>query len=666
MTQPTLIIDMEGEVIIFLKCPESLFAPWNEDVADPEPLESHGDVQKTDSGDNATQEGIHNKSEMDESTDNPAETLEPADTAMQSAAEIVDDSVTESANGPTTEPLDEQLQEARLDASLDGSIENGREIDFEVALQEPESDEHMRGDCFRIQVSAKHLTLASPIFKETLSGRWEEGLCLLKEGSVEIPIRDWDLEAFLILMNIFHCQVQKLPREVCLELLAKIAVLADCYQCQPLVRFFAEIWIGHLRRNIFPTIYSRDSMLWVWVSWNFRQLFEFEKSTSIAISQSNGLITSLDLPIPAKVIAQSRQVFEFTEIDEIYPALLNLRRQTSPFNAKITHDHLRPLKKLAQNLNAGAQALENAYKLGTGYDDLAVVLLEPSDKADTHCFDEMLNTSMALKAVDSSLRHTFNGQRSIQDTIILDIRAFQSDSIRQTQRGSDKLRADELAYTAFEQILCDLRPDVILVCQCQTNTNEVGNQFARQVCSSIDEATDISVLRLPWTQHESVMVKSFHPMYLEYMREAPNNSATKAVLQEYLFDAGFIIASNALAGRRITGYGLHNLKACARDGLAFIFTPQGVRHSYLWPSGSQFADTELVKKLKVLETSSEDENTSTLESVFSMLRIRSDRGRFGNDNAAEREAFQKDDILEEIGPIPKLPQGIIPLCGSLN
>jgi hypothetical protein len=28
--------------------------------------------------------------------------------------------------------------------------------------------------------------------------------------------------------------------------------------------------------------------------------------------------------------AQSRQVFEFTEIDEIYPALLNLRRPTLP------------------------------------------------------------------------------------------------------------------------------------------------------------------------------------------------------------------------------------------------------------------------------------------------------------------------------------------------
>jgi hypothetical protein len=40
MTEPTHIIDTEGEVIIFLKCPESPFAPWNEDVADPEQSES--------------------------------------------------------------------------------------------------------------------------------------------------------------------------------------------------------------------------------------------------------------------------------------------------------------------------------------------------------------------------------------------------------------------------------------------------------------------------------------------------------------------------------------------------------------------------------------------------------------------------------------------------
>lgn len=297
-------------------------------------------------------------------------------------------------------------------------------------------------------------------------------------------------------------------------------------------------------------------------------------------------------------------MFEFTEINKIYPALLNLRRPTLPFNAKVTHDHLRPLQKLAQDLKAGAQALKNTYKLGTGYDNLAVVLLEPSNKADTHCFDNMLNASMALKAVDSSIHHAFNGHRSIQNTIILDIRAFQSNSIHQTQGASDKLEANELAYTTFKQILCNLKPDIILVCQCQTNTNKVGSRFTRQACSSINKATDITMLRLPRTQHKSVIVKSFHPMYLEYMHKAPNNSTTKAVLREYLFNTRFIIASNALAGQSITGFGLHNLKACARDGPAFITTPQGVRISYLWTSGSDIASTELVEALKTLGISS--------------------------------------------------------------
>jgi hypothetical protein len=70
------------------------------------------------------------------------------------------------------------------------------------------------------------------------------------------------------------------------------------------------------------------------------------------------------------------------------------------------------------------------------------MLTHPRD--DTHCSDDTLNASTALRAVDSSLRHTFDGQRSIQNTIILDP-GIRSDSIRRTQSGSDKLRADELA-----------------------------------------------------------------------------------------------------------------------------------------------------------------------------------------------------------------------------
>ena len=119
----------------------------------------------------------------------------------------------------------------------------------------------MEDDCFRIQASAKHLILSSSVFKKTLTGEWKEGFHLLRKGSVEITT-SWDLDAFLILMRILHCQPQDLLQQISLELLAKVAVLADYYKCQAVVQFFADKWI-HVLEESFPSTYSRDLMLWV-------------------------------------------------------------------------------------------------------------------------------------------------------------------------------------------------------------------------------------------------------------------------------------------------------------------------------------------------------------------------------------------------------------------
>jgi hypothetical protein len=61
MTELTHIIDTEGEVIIFLKCPESLFALWNDNMVELELLKSYSNMQKRDNGNNATQEGFNKK-----------------------------------------------------------------------------------------------------------------------------------------------------------------------------------------------------------------------------------------------------------------------------------------------------------------------------------------------------------------------------------------------------------------------------------------------------------------------------------------------------------------------------------------------------------------------------------------------------------------------------
>lgn len=88
--------------------------------------------------------------------------------------------------------------------------------------------------------SAKHLMLASPVMKNTPSGGWKESDVFAKKGSIDLVIHDWGLEAFLLFMRIIHCQHQNLPSKVTLEMLAKIAVLADYYACPDTITFFCE------------------------------------------------------------------------------------------------------------------------------------------------------------------------------------------------------------------------------------------------------------------------------------------------------------------------------------------------------------------------------------------------------------------------------------------
>jgi hypothetical protein len=88
---------------------------------------------------------------------------------------------------------------------------------------------------------------------------------------------------------------------VSLELAAKIAVLADYYECNDLVGFIRDAWITCLREEL-PDTYTRNLILWLWVSWYFNMPMKFKKATSIAMSQSKDEINALELPIPARII----------------------------------------------------------------------------------------------------------------------------------------------------------------------------------------------------------------------------------------------------------------------------------------------------------------------------------------------------------------------------
>jgi hypothetical protein len=120
--------------------------------------------------------------------------------------------------------------------------------------------------------------------------------------------------------------------------------------------------------------------------------------------------------------------FDWTSLEEIRPALLQNAHGIR--GHKMATIHLQELDRVGLELGASPLARKNAAILATGYDDVVVVLLEPSDKAERVQYDVMKASSTALKLVDETLALAFAGQRGVDNTIILDRRPFRSAEIQ--------------------------------------------------------------------------------------------------------------------------------------------------------------------------------------------------------------------------------------------
>ncbi|KAL3475940.1 hypothetical protein BJX99DRAFT_258840 [Aspergillus californicus] len=164
---------------------------------------------------------------------------------------------------------------------------------------EPDPDPEPEKD-IRILVSAKHLTHSSPVFDRILNGYWNQGPELRDRGSVEIVVDGWDVDALLVVLNIMHADLLKVPRRLELEQVAKIAVIADHYGFQG-ISFVGNVWLDSLEDDT-EVSYSRDAILWLWLSYSFRRQERFKIYSVTCITQSNGPISSLGLPIPGKIV----------------------------------------------------------------------------------------------------------------------------------------------------------------------------------------------------------------------------------------------------------------------------------------------------------------------------------------------------------------------------
>ena len=136
-----------------------------------------------------------------------------------------------------------------------------------------------------MQVSSKHLAMASPVFKAMLSHGFSEGEALQTQGTAEIPLPDDDPAAMAILLEIIHTRGQRVPRKVSLTLLALLAIGIDKYQLQDASKFYADVWLNFSEDgydNLFNDIGSDliSQLMLLTVSWIFRKPCLFNMVTA--------------------------------------------------------------------------------------------------------------------------------------------------------------------------------------------------------------------------------------------------------------------------------------------------------------------------------------------------------------------------------------------------
>ncbi|APA12927.1 hypothetical protein SS1G_08403 [Sclerotinia sclerotiorum 1980 UF-70] len=152
----------------------------------------------------------------------------------------------------------------------------------------------------RILVSSKHMSLASPVFKAMLEGRFREGIELKTTGKLAVPLPDDDPAAMRILINIIHGRMNSVPLKIELELFTQIAILADKYQCKEVVRPFPSLWKNGLTTEW--TTSSTSIACWLCIAWHFELDSEFLEATQLIQAEGTCSLEETILPIPKLVV----------------------------------------------------------------------------------------------------------------------------------------------------------------------------------------------------------------------------------------------------------------------------------------------------------------------------------------------------------------------------
>ena len=149
-----------------------------------------------------------------------------------------------------------------------------------------------------MRVSSRHLSLASPVFKVLLNGKFQEACSFRDSGNVTISLPDDDPNVLETLFNIIHGRLRQVPPVYKRQWMCKLAVYVDKYELHEITSFFFKCWKNEA--DPFPEVLDKDLLDTLALSWIFSDDDLFSKMARVAFKQADGPIVNespLSLPL---------------------------------------------------------------------------------------------------------------------------------------------------------------------------------------------------------------------------------------------------------------------------------------------------------------------------------------------------------------------------------
>ncbi|ATY59837.1 hypothetical protein A9K55_006924 [Cordyceps militaris] len=232
---------------------------------------------------------------------------------------------------PPTEPFapwqDKEESETKTDP---GAAKQAAEETEETGEKSSAEDTKAIPPEYTFLVSSHILRHASRLFEKDLDpdGPWKQPE-VQPDGLRHKHLEGFDPQALSHVLNLIHFRTTQVPDNLEMEMLAKVAVIVDYFQCHEAMRFAVQSWIKEPNTNtvINELEFGRPLMLWLLIASVFKVQPILKRAITILVEEGTGPFDDLGLPISQDVISvidTSREAIITQLLNGIYQFKNNL------------------------------------------------------------------------------------------------------------------------------------------------------------------------------------------------------------------------------------------------------------------------------------------------------------------------------------------------------